>query len=201
MIQFDIFEGLRHVGRSVRQPEQLVVGWRDRHEKPNEAPTSAIFVAFLATAILGLFIYGLTMGLYRDAWGMWSAGLRAPLAAGSAWTLALPALYIFNRRTGSDLDASTTLLAALVTCAFGALAMLAGAPVNWFFTLALPYAVTRWLVNLVIFTFVGIAMTDVFFRIMRALEPQRSRFVPSVWLFLVGSLGFELMLLLELFHF
>lgn len=201
MQRFDLFDGLRLVGRSVRQPELLVVDWRDRHKRPEYAPTSAIFAAFFATAFIGLFLYGLTMGLHRGIFGMWSSGLRAPIAAGVAWTLALPSLYILNRRTGSDLDASTTTLAALITCAFGALAMLAGAPVNWFFTLALPYTPVRWLINLVIFAGVSVAMTDVFFRVMGALEPRRSRAVPAFWLMIVGLLGFELMLYLDLFNF
>ena len=78
--------------------------------------------------------------------------------------------------------------------------MLASIPVNWFFSVAIPHNGLVLLVNLVVFTVVGIAMTDVFGRIMAALEPARGR-VPIVWLFLVGIIGGELFYLLGLFQF
>jgi hypothetical protein len=141
------------------------------------------------------------MGLHKGALGMLIAAGKAPFAAGMAWAVALPALYIANSAGGSKLDLSTTVLAALATCSFGALAMLAGVPVNWFFTLALPYAFTRWLVNITVFAGVGVAMTDVFVRIMRALEPDRDRAAAYMWLGLVGIIGTELMVILDLFSF
>lgn len=193
--------GFSEVGQSIRRPEQLATRWRDRAAAPGRAPPSAIFVALLATAILGLSAYGLTMGLHRGTTAMLLAAAKAPVAAGTAWAVALPALYVFNSAAGSKLDASTTVLAALITCAFGALAMLAGVPVNWFFTVAVPFTPVRWGINLLIFAGVGVAMTDTFLRVMRALEPDRSRAPAFLWLGLVGVIGAELMILLELFRF
>jgi hypothetical protein len=160
-----------------------------------------VFVALLLTAVLGLAAYGLTMGLHLDTQAMLLAAVKAPFAAGTAWAIALPSLYILNSALGSRLDASTTMLAALTTCAFGALAMLASVPVTWFFTIALPFAPMRWAVNVLVFTGVGIAMTDTFLRVMASLEPKRTRAVAVLWLGLVGIIGTELMILLEMFAF
>jgi hypothetical protein len=56
------------------------------------------------------------------------------------------------------------------------------------------------LVQLVTFAGVAICMVDVFMRTMRALEPERSRFYPFLWLALVGVIGGELMVFLRLFE-
>jgi hypothetical protein len=197
----DLRTGVLEVGRALRRPEELATRWRDRYTKTAEAPTRAVFGVLFATAVLGLAAYGLTMGLHKGAVGMLIAAVKAPLAAGAAWCIALPALYIVNSASGSRLDASTTMLAALATCSFGSLAMLAGVPVNWFFTLALPFTAMRFIVNILVFTGVGVAMTDVFVRTMRALEPDRDRGGAYLWLGLVGVIGCELMILLDLFNF
>ncbi len=77
--------------------------------------------------------------------------------------------------------------------------MLASVPINWFFGLALDYPAVRALVNAVIFTGVGVCMLDVFLRVMKALEPSRSRLYALVWLGLVATIGAELAVLLSLF--
>jgi hypothetical protein len=196
-----LLSGFIEVGHAVRRPELLATRWRDRRERPADAPPTSVFAALLVTAVLGLAAYGLTMGLHLDAPAMLLAAAKAPFAAGTAWAIALPSLYILNSALGSKLDASTTMLAALTTCSFGALAMLASVPINWFFTLALPFTAIRWLISVVVFTGVGIAMTDTFLRVMGALEPSRTRAVAISWLGLVGIIGTELMILLELFAF
>ncbi len=55
-------------------------------------------------------------------------------------------------------------------------------------------------VNLVVFAGVGVAMIDVFARVMRALEPARGR-MPAWWLALVGAIGGELFYAFGLFRF
>lgn len=195
----DLRASIREVGLAVRRPEALAVRWRDRGESPTVTPL--VFPVLLLNAIAGLAAYGLTLGLHRGVGGMLEGAVKAPLAAGTAWALALPALYILNTTFGSKLDGSTTLLAALTTVSFGALAMLASVPVNWFFTLATPWPATRWLVNLAVFSGVGVCMIDVFLRVMKALEPERTRAFAVVWLGLVGVIGAELMALIRLFTF
>jgi hypothetical protein len=195
----DLREGIREVGLALRRPESLAVRWRDRTPQPTVKPI--VFPILLLNAILGLAAYGLTLGLDRGVHGMLLGALKAPLAAGTAWTLALPALYILNSALGSKLDSSTTLLAALATVSFGALAMLASVPINWFFTLATPWPAMRWAVNLTIFTGVGVCMMDVFLRVMKALEPDRRRTFAVLWLGLVCVIGTELMALVHLFDF
>lgn len=197
----DLYTGFIEVGRAIRRPEALAERWRDRRLIPEDAPTPAVFVALTLTAILGLAAYGLTMGMHHGATGMLLSAAKAPLAAGAAWSIALPSLYIVKQKLGSELDATTTALAALITCSFGALAMLAGVPVSWFFTVAIDSSVVRYLVNFVIFAGVGVAMIDVFFRVMKHIAPDESRFSAFVWLSLVGTLGTELMILLQLFDF
>jgi hypothetical protein len=194
-----IQRGIEEIGLALRRPEQLAIRWRDRRQSADGAPPSLVFPLLLANAVLGIAAYGLTMGLHQGVGGMIAGAVKAPFAAGLAWMVALPALYIVNSSLGSKLDASTTVLAALATVSFGALAMLASVPVNWFFSLALPYDGIRLLVNGLVFTAVGIYMTDVFLRVMKALEPDRSRAFAVVWLLLVGVIGAELMTLVDLF--
>ena len=133
--------------------------------------------------------------------------MQCTAAAGLAWGIALPSLYILNSLSGSRLRQSTTFLAALVTTSWGGLAMIASIPINWFFTAALPGIVDPGrvaglvrLVNLVIFTGVGVAMSDVFGRVMQALEPSRGR-LPLWWLAVVGAIGGELFYAFGLFQF
>ena len=191
--------GIVEIGLALRRPEQLALRWRDRNKSVAEAPPGLVFPILLANAVLGIAAYGLTMGLHLGVGGMVAGAIKAPFAAGLAWMVALPALYIVNSSLGSKLDASTTLLAALATVSFGALAMLASVPVNWFFSLALPYNSVRVAVNVLVFSAVGICMVDVFLRLMKALEPDRSRTYAVVWLLLVGIIGAELMVLVDLF--
>ncbi len=195
----EIRVGLREIGIALRRPEELTVRWRDRRAGA-AAPRPAVFALLLANAVLGLAAYGLTMGLHAGPVAMLEGAVKAPLAAGTAWAVALPALYIVNTALGSKLDGSTTLLAALATVSFGALAMLASVPIAWFFAVALPYRWVQTLVQLVTFAGVGVCMADVFLRTMKALEPDRSRAYAALWLALVGVIGIELMVLLDLFH-
>jgi hypothetical protein len=122
------------------------------------------------------------------------------VAAGLAWGIPLPALYILNSMTGSHLPASSTLLAALVTTSWGGLAMIASVPIAWFFTVAIPHPGFVLLVHFIVFTGVGIAMLDVFGRVLRRLEPERGA-APLWWLGLVGVIGAELFYFLGLFNF
>jgi hypothetical protein len=55
------------------------------------------------------------------------------------------------------------------------------------------------LVNLVVFAGVGVAMSDVFRRVMERLEPQHV--TPVWWLLLVGAIGGELFFFFGLFEF
>jgi hypothetical protein len=193
----ELREGIREVGLALRRPEALAVRWRDRRQAATVKPI--VFPVLLVNAILGLAAYGVTMGLDRGPHGMLLSALKAPLAAGTAWTLALPALYILNSAMGSKLDGSTTLLAALATVSFGALAMLASVPVNWFFMLATPWPAMRWAINITVFSGVGVCMTDVFMRVMKALEPDRHRGFAVLWLGLLAVIGTEMMALVHLF--
>jgi hypothetical protein len=195
----DIRLGVSEIGVALRRPEELVVRWRDR--SPAAPPSPTIFPALLASAVLGLAAYGLVMGMSGGVAGMLGHAVRAPLACGLAWTIALPALYIINTILGSRLDASTTTLGALATVSFGALAMLASVPIRWFFNLALPYPAVHLAVDAVVFAGVGVSMLDVFLRVMKALEPDRNRLFALLWLGLVAVIGGELLVLFHVFDF
>lgn len=198
-LSMHIKDALSEIGAALKRPEQLAIRWRDRAQYPEDTPTRAVFAVFLINAIIGLAIYGLTMGMHRGTEAMLLSALKTPLACGIAWTVTLPGLYVLNSATGSKLDASTTTLVALTTVSFGALAMLASVPVNWFFSLALPYKFTRILVNLLIFGGVGVCMSDVFLRTIRAAEPGRSVTIAFGWLVLLCAIGMQLHLLLGIF--
>src|SRR5262249_54086774 len=55
-------------------------------------------------------------------------------------------------------------------------------------------------VNLVVFTGVGVAMIDIFGRVMETLEPRRGRW-PVLWLAVVAAIGGELFYAFGLFRF
>jgi hypothetical protein len=190
----DIRDGIREIGTALRRPEEFTVRWRDR--RMVRAPGPAVFPILLVNAALGLAAYGLTMGFHVPG-HMVESSIRTLFAAGLPWLIAFPALYIVNSSLGSRLDASTTFLAIVTTVSFGALAMLASVPINWFFTVMLPYDGLRLVVNLGVFTCVGICLVDVFSRVMKALEPERTRLYAAVWILLVFAITAELMLLLH----
>jgi hypothetical protein len=188
--------GLADVGQALREPEAFALRWH-----VGEAPYSpAVFLALALTAIVGTTTYGFIMGLLGGGREMLLDGLRCTAAAGLAWGVSLPALYVLNSLAGSRLRASTTFLAALVTTSWGGLAMIASIPVAWFFTVAVPNALVVLFVHLLVFSAVGVAMIDVFGRVMSRLEPQRGR-LPVWWLLLVGAIGSELFYAFDLFKF
>jgi hypothetical protein len=188
--------GLAHVGQALREPEAFALRWH------REASPYAwwVFAALALTAIAGTLSYGLTLGILGGPHRMAACALALTAAAGIAWAVPLPALYILNSLSGSRLRASTTLLAALVTTSWGGLALMASIPINWFFTTAVPLGWFMLLVNLVVFAGVGAAMVDVFCRVMEQLEPARGR-APGWWLALVGAIGGELFYAFGLFDF
>jgi hypothetical protein len=201
--------GLDHVGLALREPAEFATAWHTGRA----AYPWPVWLALLLTAIAGTTTYGMTMGLLGGPGDVLLRGIVCTLSAGLAWSIALPALYILNSLSGSRLRASTTLLAALVTVSWGGLAMIASIPINWFFTVALssltaaPAVIATsqlpglvWLVNVIVFAGVGVAMIDVFGRVMRKLEPARGR-APTWCLILVGLIGTELFYAFHLFDF
>ena len=188
--------GLADVGQALREPEAFALRWH-----VGEAPYGpGIFLALALTAITGTTTYGMIMGLLGGGREMLLAGVRCTTAAGLAWGVSLPALYVLNSLAGSRLRASTTFLAALVTTSWGGLAMIASIPISWFFSVAIPKEVFVLFVHLVVFLGVGVAMVDVFGRVMSRLEPQRG-WLPAWWLLLVTAIGSELFYALDLFKF
>lgn len=187
---------VRHVGQALREPEEFALAWHGGEQRYRWF----VWLALMATAVLGTMTYGMTMGILGGVERILFAGLTCTLAAGLAWAIPLPALYIINSMSGSRLPASSTLLAALVTTSWGGLAMMASIPINWFFTTAVPHATFILMVNLVVFAGVGVAMIDVFGRVMQRLEPSRGR-APAVWLLLVAAIGSELFYFFGLFEF
>src|SRR5262245_5016027 len=185
---------LAHVGEALHEPEAFALRW---HREG--APYSfGVFAALALTSIAGTTAYGIVMGLLGGPAAMLQGGLRCTAAAGIAWSLPLPALYVLNSLAGSRLRPGTTFLAALVTTSWGGLAMLAAIPVAWSLTVALPYGPVVLTVHLLVFAIVGMAMVDVFSRVMAGLEPERGR-APAVWLVLVGAIGGELFYAFGLF--
>jgi hypothetical protein len=196
MFRDDLRLGIYQVGVALRDPEAFAIGWNEGRNDYHWP----VWVALLATAIVGTTTYGMTMGLLGGAGDILFKGFICTLAAGLAWAIPLPALYILNSLSGSRLSASSTLLAALVTVSWGGLAMIASIPINWFFTATVPHPTFVLLVNLIVFTGVGVSMVDVFRRVMLGLEPKR-HFAPVWWLMIVGIIGAELFFFFGLFQF
>jgi hypothetical protein len=187
MLQARIRESVKQIGQALREPESFAEAWHRQDAHYNWS----VFAALGCTAVLGTTTYGLVIGMPGGVGAMAADAQRLTLGAGIAWSLPLPALYILNSLSGSRLKPSTTLLAALVTTSWGGLAMMAGIPIAWFFTLAIPHPAMILAVHLAVFAAVGVAMIDVFSRVMERLEPRRGR-LPAWWLLLVGVIGSEL---------
>ena len=204
MLRTRLRSDIAHVGQALREPEAFALRWH-REGMPFHW---SVFVALALTAVLGTMTYGMVMGLApggtkdgpRGIEEMLLAGFYCTLAAGIGWSLPLPALYILNSLSGSRLRASTTFLAALVTTSCGGLAMIVSIPIAWFFTIALPYPRAVRIVHLAVFAAVGVALIDVFCRVIESLEPDRGR-LPGWWLTLVGAIGGELFYAFDLFKF
>jgi hypothetical protein len=188
--------GLSHVHQALHEPEQFAQHWQLGQRRY----AWWVWLALMLTAIVGTTTYGMTMGILGGVDRVLWAGISCTIAAGLAWGIPLPALYILNSILGSKLPFSSTLLAALVTTSWGGLAMIASIPINWFFTVAVPYEPFILVVNLLVFAGVGVAMIDVFGRVMQTLEPSRGRW-PTLWLLLVAAIGGELFYLFGLFNF
>lgn len=196
MLAAQLRSGIAHVGQALRTPEEFATRWNDGAVRYRWWTWASL----LATAILGTTTYGMTMGLLGGTGDVLYKGFACTLAAGLAWGMALPALYILNSLSGSHLPASSTLLAALVTTSWGGLAMIASIPINWFFSVAVPQPTFVLAINLIVFGGVGVAMIDVFQRVMHSLEPGRE-IAPTWWLVLVGAIGAELFYFFGLFQF
>jgi hypothetical protein len=196
MLREHLRSGIEQVGVALRDPEEFAAAWNEGRATYHWP----VWAALLATAMVGTTTYGMTMGLLGGPDDILYKAIICTLAAGLAWAIPLPALYILNSLSGSRLPATSTLLAALVTVSWGGLAMIASIPVNWFFTATVPHATFVLLVNLVVFAGVGVSMIDVFRRVMERLEPQRSS-SPVWWLVLVGVIGAELFYCFGLFQF
>lgn len=196
MLRNHLRAAVAHVGAALREPETFAAAWNDGKARYS----LAVWGALAATAIVGTTSYGMVMGMLGGPGDVLAKSLACTLAAGLAWGIPLPALYILNSMGGSRLSASSTLLAALVTTSWGGLAMIASIPIGWFFTVAIPHPGFVLFVHLVVFAGVGVAMIDVFDRVLRRLEPERT--TPNYWwLGLVGVIGAELFYFLGLFEF
>lgn len=196
MFRYRLRVNLAAIGQALREPEAFAERW---HREGNPYHWS-VFAALALTAIVGTTTYGMVMGMLHGTREMFLDGQRFTLAAGIAWSLPLPALYVLNSLSGSKLRPSTTFLAALVTTSWGGLAMIAAIPIAWFFSAALPHGTFITIVHLLVFAVVSVAMWDVFGRVMERLEPNRGR-APMWWLVLVGAIGAELVYALGLFDF
>jgi len=196
MFRNQLRSGITHVGQALRDPETFAVRWH----AGDVDYRWWVWASLAATAILGTMTYGLTMGLLGGPMEMGRKALACTAAAGLAWSIPLPALYILNSLNGSRLPLGSTFLAALVTTSWGGMAMIASIPINWFFTAAVPHGGFVLLVNVVVFTGVGVAMIDTFRRVMLRLEPERGT-APVWWLVLVGMIGLELFYCFDLFDF
>lgn len=188
--------GICHVGQALRTPEEFAGAWNERRVRY----PWWVWTSLILTAIIGTSTYGMTMGLLGEESHVLHKGLACTLAAGLAWGIPLPALYILNSLSGSKLSLGSTFLAAIVTTSWGGLAMIASIPINWFFSVTIPISGFVLLINLVIFSGVGLAMIDVFQRVMKHLEPTRAT-TPTWWLFIVGAIGAELFYSFGLFDF
>lgn len=195
---------LAAVYEALVEPEAFATAWARATPPPEERGLLGlgrsdlpVMAGLLATASLGVGSYAAALHAHDGALALASHGLTAILAAGVAWTAALPTLTVLGALTGSKLPVRSVLFAAMVAVSFGGLAMLASLPVLWFFELCLPYGWARLAVALVTCVGVGVSMKDVFGRVMAALEGPR--LLHHAWLLLLTIIGTEMFVVVGLF--
>ncbi|MEZ5967154.1 MAG: hypothetical protein R3F56_25185 [Planctomycetota bacterium] len=196
MSAVSIRAAVAQVGAALREPDRFALSFH----RAGGRLDPRVVAALLGAAAFGTTSYGMTMGILGGAGRILELGFLCTLAAGLAWLIPLPGLYVLNCVFGSRLPLRSTLLAAAVTVSFGGLALLASIPINWFFTVTVPVPWFVLAVNLVVFAGVGTTMVDVFGRVMRALEPARGR-APTLLLLPVVVLGVEFFHAFGLFRF
>lgn len=158
-------------GLAFRDPEAFILRWH-REGQPYSA---GVFVGLALVAVAGTFAYGALLDV--AAWDvnrvLYCASMNT-VAAAIAWLVPLPAVYILNSMAGMRLRASTTVLAALVTAAWGGFAFLALLPIALVYLLSFPGSKGLSLfAHLVVFGLVGISMAYIFGRQVERLEPGR----------------------------
>jgi hypothetical protein len=99
MLRAQLRSGVAQVGLALREPEEFTRRW---HGGEARYPWW-VFLALAFTAILGTSTYGLTMGILGGERTILLDAVRCTTAAGLAWGIALPSLYIFNSLSGSRL--------------------------------------------------------------------------------------------------
>ena len=205
MFRDSVRASLAHVGQALREPEDFTLAWH--RQTVDYRPE--VWLALALTAIAGTVTYGMTMGIGLGVQVIAEKASLLTLAAGLAWGIPLPALYILNSMAGSRLRASTTLLAALVTTSWGGLALIASIPIHWFFRVAIPAQAPDLFspqaaehivlgVNLLVFAGVGLSMVDVFWRVITTVE-TRPDTQPFWYPALIGLIGGQLFYLFGLF--
>ncbi len=182
---------------ALRDPESLLRAWRDHGTRVYPA---SLFTFLLGVTAAATAAYGLTMGLPLGWHVALERAITFTLAAGGAWIVALPTLYIAGNILGHKLEASTTVLAATLTVHYGSLAMLASIPIHLLFAAVFANATVTFLINLVIFTGVGLCAADVLLRSIDVVDPTARPFAVR-WLVLLGVIGAELFSLAGIFRF
>ena len=92
MLRENLSVGITQVGLALRDPEEFTAGWNEGRN----AYRPVVWAALLAAAITGTTTYGMTMGLLGGAGAIFHKGFICTVAAGAAWAIALPALFIFS---------------------------------------------------------------------------------------------------------
>src|SRR5260370_38559049 len=102
MLRERIRSGIAHVGLALREPEDFAC----RSDTGEIQYPWWVWVALGLTAVLGTTTYGMTMGLLGGSADVLRKGALCTLAAGLAWGIPLPALYILNSLSGARLSAA-----------------------------------------------------------------------------------------------
>lgn len=182
---------------ALRNPEGLLRTWRDHG---TGAYPASLFFMLLGITAASTAAYGFVMALPLGLSVALARAVAFTAAAGTAWIVTLPTLYIAGNVLGHRLEASTTILAATLTVHYGALAMLASIPIHLLFAAVFESPTVNFLINIVIFTGVGFCASDVLLRAIEIVDPTARRFAAR-WLVLLGILGAELFAYAGIFQF
>ncbi|MFT5457304.1 MAG: hypothetical protein ACI9K2_003797 [Myxococcota bacterium] len=154
------------------------------------APSAPLTLARLAAgAAGGLGAFGASLHAPEGALAMLGGAGTLVLAAGLAWTVAVPALVVTGALLGSTLDVPRTVHGSLVAVHWGGVAFLASVPVVLLAQLVTHPTVAH-AVGWGALLGVGACTALIFARAMHALEGTRA--LHLAWMGLFGTLFLEL---------
>lgn len=178
---------------------RILAALRDPTTFGDQPPAASTLATLAGGASVGIAGFGAAIHAAEGPVAMVLGALRALVAAGAAWGVALPTLVVLGALSASKVPWRWAVQASLIAVNFGGLGFLASVPVVALIDAASPFTFTHPLVVALVVLGVGGSASLVFVRAMGHLEGSRP--LHHVFMGLFGLLFLELAFLTEMFRF